>query len=120
MHAKNLKAISKYRVGLDNIDLNYAESRGIPVTKTVGANSDAVADFAVALMLGTARRMVYIDQECRKRNWVKTNSIQMGNKTLGLMGMGSIGKSVAKKVSGFDMKIIVYDVVQDMEYTRKG
>ncbi|KYZ76195.1 hydroxyacid dehydrogenase [Anaerosporomusa subterranea] len=118
-NAKQLKAISKYGVGLDNIDLAYAEQRGIIVTKTVGANTGAVADFAVTLMLATARRMVYIDQECRQRNWAKVSTIQMDNKTLGLIGLGSIAKAVVKKVSGFDMKIIAYDTSPDLEYAQK-
>ncbi|MDF2501749.1 MAG: Phosphoglycerate dehydrogenase [Anaerosporomusa subterranea] len=118
-NAKQLKAISKYGVGLDNIDLAYAEQRGIVVTKTVGANTGAVADFAVTLMLATARRMVYIDQECRQRNWAKVSTIQMDNKTLGLIGLGSIAKAVVKKVSGFDMKIIAYDTSPDLEYAQK-
>jgi D-3-phosphoglycerate dehydrogenase len=115
-HAPKLKAISKYGVGLDNIDLEYTGQRGIIVTKTVGANADAVAEYAVALMMAASRRIVYIDQECRKRDWVKTNSIQMTGKTLGLIGMGSIGKLVAKKVNGFGMRILAYDVFQDHEY----
>lgn len=118
-NAKQLKVISKYGVGLDNIDLSYAERQGIVVTKTLGANSNAVADFAVALMLATARRMVYIDQECRQRNWAKVSTIQMDNKTLGLIGLGGIAKAVVKKVSGFDMKIIAYDTSPDLEYAQK-
>jgi D-3-phosphoglycerate dehydrogenase len=115
-HASKLKAIAKYGVGLDNIDLEYAGQRGIIVTKTVGANADAVADYTVALMMAASRRIVYIDQECRKRDWVKTNSIQMAEKTLGLIGLGNIGKLVAKKVTGFEMNILAYDVFQDQEY----
>jgi D-3-phosphoglycerate dehydrogenase len=117
--APKLKAISKYGVGLDNIDLEFAKQHGIAVTKTVGANSDAVADYAVALLLATARRIVYIDQECRKRNWAKTNSLQMCHKTLGLIGLGNIGKLVVKKVAGFEMKVLAYDVFHDVEYAAK-
>lgn len=118
-HAKKLRAIAKYGVGLDNIDLDYAASRGIAVTKTVGANTDAVAEFAVSLMLAAARRLVYIDDGCRKRNWAKVSTLQMDGKTLGLVGLGNIAKAVAKKVSGFEMKIIAFDVVQDLAYAQK-
>ncbi|HBE78468.1 MAG TPA: hydroxyacid dehydrogenase [Firmicutes bacterium] len=118
--AANLRAISKYGVGLDNIDLELAKSRGIKVSKTIGANSEAVAEFAVTLMLATARRMPFIDQECRKRNWAKIKAIQMDHKTLGLIGLGNIGKCVTKKVSGYDMSVIAYDVVQDQEYAKRN
>lgn len=111
-----LKAVAKYGVGTDNIDVAFAESRGIKVTKTVGANSDAVSEFAVTLMLAVARRAAFIDAECRKLNWSKINSIQMTGKTLGLVGLGAIGKLVAKKVRGFDMEVLAYDAFQDKEY----
>ncbi|MDK2798725.1 MAG: hypothetical protein PWQ70_344 [Clostridiales bacterium] len=117
-HAKKLKAISKYGVGVDNIDIEYAKKEGIPVTRAVGANANAVADYAVALMLGVARRIVYIDQECRQLNWSKITTIEMWNKTLGLVGLGSIGKGVAKRISGFNMKVLAYDLYQDEEYAK--
>jgi len=114
--AGKLKAIAKYGVGMDNIDVAFAESRNIAVTKTLGANSDSVAEFAVTLMLSVARRSVYFDAECRKSNWIKSSTIQMTGRTLGIIGLGAIGKLVAKKVKGFDMSVIVYDAFQDQEY----
>jgi D-3-phosphoglycerate dehydrogenase len=117
-HAKKLKAISKYGVGTDNIDMEYTKNAGIPVTRTVGANSDAVADYAMALLLGVARKVVLIDKECRKLNWNKITTVEMWGKTLGLIGLGSIGKGVAKRASGFNMKILAYDLYQDEEYAK--
>jgi D-3-phosphoglycerate dehydrogenase len=111
-----LKAIAKYGVGTDNIDMAFAESRGIKVTKTVGANSDAVAEFAVTLMLSVARRASFIDAECRKLNWTKISSLQMTGKTLGLIGLGAIGKLVAAKVKGFEMPVLAYDEFKDTAY----
>ncbi|MDK2801529.1 MAG: hypothetical protein PWQ70_3148 [Clostridiales bacterium] len=118
--AKKLKVISKYGVGTDNIDLQYAEEAGISVTRAIGANADAVADYAVALMLGVARKVVLIDRKCRKLNWSKITTIEMWNKTLGLIGLGSIGKGVAKRVSGFNMKVLAYDLFQDKEYAKQN
>lgn len=117
--AENLKAIAKYGVGLDNIDLEYAKSRGIKVTITLGANTDAVAEFAVTLMLACARRLVFIDRGCRERNWAKVSTMQMDGKTLGLVGLGNIARAVAKKVSGFGMRVLAYDVVKDSEYAER-
>lgn len=114
--ATKLKAIARYGVGTDNIDVAAAKSRNIPVTITVGANSDAVAEYAVTLMLSVARRAAYYDAECRKLNWSKSNTLQITGKTLGLVGFGAIGKLVAKKMTGFNMKVLAYDAFQDREY----
>ena len=110
-HASKLRAISKYGVGTDNIDLAWAEQAGIPVAVAAGANSDSVADYAMALMLAVARRVVQIDRQCRARNWQKFNSLSMYGKTLGLVGLGAIGRGVARRAAGFGMKILAYDVV---------
>jgi phosphoglycerate dehydrogenase-like enzyme len=98
-HAKKLKCISKYGVGTDNIDLVQAEEMGIPVTITLGANKDAVADYTLALMLAVARKITEIDSECRQGNWNKIKTVDVWRKTLGLVGLGSIGKGVAHRGS---------------------
>lgn len=115
-HAKKLKVISKYGVGTDNIDLDYANKAGIIVTRTVGANSEAVADYAIALMLGVARRIVFVDKKCRNLNWNSEVSLDVWGKTLGIIGLGKIGKGVAKRALGFNMKIFVYDSYIDEEF----
>ena len=115
-YAKKLKVISKYGVGTDNIDIEYAKNHNTHVTITKGANSEAVADYAVALMLAVARKIVYIDKGCRTLNWKKVNSMGMYGKTLGLVGMGSIGKNVVKRAKGFSMNILAYDVFNDEEF----
>lgn len=117
--ASRLKVISKYGVGTDNIDIQFAKERGIPVTVTPGANSDAVADYALALMLAAARKVPLIDRECRKRNWSKITTVDVWQKTLGLIGMGQIGKGVALRAKGFNMKTIAYDVVPDVDFAAK-
>ena len=66
--APKLKAIAKYGVGVDNIDLEAAKARGIKVSVTVGANSEAVADYAFALLMAAARKLTLIDDECRRGN----------------------------------------------------
>ena len=81
--APRLRAIAKYGVGLDNIDLAACEARGIKVSRTVGANSEAVADYALALMLGVARKVALIDRRCRERDWSKITGIDLyGNMPL--------------------------------------
>ncbi|GGG01669.1 phosphoglycerate dehydrogenase [Paenibacillus abyssi] len=115
-HARKLKVISKYGVGIDNVDTDYAKQMSIPVTVTAGANKEAVADYAFALMLGTARKLAQIDKECKNVNWNKMTTIDMWGKTLGLIGLGNIGKGVAKRAGGFNMNVLAYDLFQDKAY----
>lgn len=114
--APKLKIIAKYGVGLDNIDLDYCKAHDIQVEITRGANSAAVADFAFALMLGLARRMVEIDKGCRAGDWSKKESLDVFGKKLGVLGLGAIGKGVVRRASGFDMDIYGYDVFRDDDF----
>lgn len=114
--APHLKAIAKYGVGLDNIELEVCKARGIQVSRTIGANSEAVADYAFALMLALARRLLPIDKLCRLDNWQKITTVDVTGRTLGLLGFGAIGRNVARRASGFNMEIMAYDVVWDEDY----
>ncbi|HEY8499413.1 MAG TPA: phosphoglycerate dehydrogenase [Clostridia bacterium] len=114
--APRLKAIAKYGVGLDNIDIEAAKSRSIKVSCTTGANSEAVADYTMALMLAVARKVVEIDKKCRTGNWVKIVTSDISNKTLGLIGLGVVGKLVAARAQGFSMKVIAHDIFWDAAY----
>jgi len=106
--AARLKAVAKYGVGVDNIDLGECEKRGIKVSITVGANSDAVADYAFALMMAAARRVIEIDAKCRRKDWSKTNGLDIYGKTLGLLGFGAIGKCMAARAKGFGMRVLAH------------
>jgi D-3-phosphoglycerate dehydrogenase len=117
--AVKLKAISKYGVGVDNIDLDYAKEKGIKVSRAVGANFDAVADFTMCLMLAVARKITVIDRECRKNNWSKIMSMEIYGKTLGIVGTGHIGRGVIKRAKGFDMNILAFDVCPDEKLARE-
>ena len=116
--APKLKAIAKYGVGTDNIDLEACQRRGIKVSKTLGANSNAVADYAFALMLACARRLNLIDRRCRQKDWGKITSIDLYGKTLGIVGLGNVGKCVARRALGFSMRVLAYDVYQDEAYAK--
>lgn len=114
--APNLKAISKYGVGLDNIDLDECRKRGIKVSRTVGANSNAVADYAFALMCGVARKMALIDKRCHEKDWSKITSMDIHGKTIGIIGLGAIGKCVARRAAGFEMRILASDTHWDADF----
>lgn len=116
-NAKKLRAISKYGVGLDNIDLALCKERGIKVSRTVGANSNAVADYAFALMLGVARKVCLIDKRCHEKDWSKITGIDLYGKTLGIIGLGAIGKCVARRANGFSMKILGSDPYWDDDFS---
>lgn len=114
--APDLKAVSKYGVGLDNIDLDECKKRNIKVSRTTGSNSNAVADYAFALMLGVARRIAYTDRLCRNMEWKKVVGIDVFGKTLGIIGLGAIGKCVARRARGFCMRMMASDPSWDEEF----
>lgn len=117
--APGLRAVAKYGVGTDNIDLARAAERGIPVSVTRGANADAVADFAFTLMAACARGLLSIDRRCRNRDWSKQTGLDISGKTLGILGLGAIGRGVARRGRlGFGMRVMAYDACWDEEYAR--
>ena len=117
--APGLRAIAKYGVGLDNLDLETCRKRGIRVSTTTGANTGAVADYAFALMLALARRLLPIDSACRRNDWGKRLALDVEGRTLGLIGFGSIGRAVARRAKGFDMRILAADEQWDAAYARE-
>ena len=114
---KKLKIMARYGVGLDNVDIPAAEKRGIYVTSAKNCNMYSVAEHAIMLMLTLARSQVYIDNETRKGGWNLRNSVsifEMKGKTIGIIGIGSIGTHTAKIAhDGFDMNVVAYDPYAD-------
>lgn len=117
--AHNLNVISKYGVGVDNIDIKAATTQGIVVTNTPKANIDAVADLTFALMLALARRIPEADRETKAGNWKKFIGTSVWRKKLGVIGLGKIGRQVVKRARGFEMEILCYDIIQDEEFARQ-
>lgn len=114
--APKLKAIAKYGVGVDNIDMDACKERDIKVSRTVGANSVAVADYAMALILAVARKTVLIDSRCRQGDWKKITTRDVTGSTIGILGLGAIGKNVAQRAQGFGMTVLAYDPFWDDAY----
>ena len=114
--AGRLRAIAKYGVGVDNIDMEYARERGIPVSVTRGANANAVADYAFALMLTAARGVSRADRACRQGRWERVSGLDVWGKTLGILGLGAIGRGVAARGRGFQMRGLAYDLYRDEAY----
>jgi len=118
--AADLQAISKYGVGIDNIDVEAAKCRNITVTITSGANSDAVADYAFALMMAVARQVILIDKACHNRDWSRQTSLDVYGARLGILGFGAIGRGVAiRGAAGFGMQVLAYDLCWDEEFAAR-
>jgi len=110
---KNLKVISQVAVGVDNIDLEAAAAHNIPVGHTPDLLTDATADLTFALILAAARRLVEAVDYAREghwKTWELTNLLgaDVHGSTLGIIGMGRIGQAVAKRASGFNMRLLYY------------
>lgn len=119
--ASRLKVISRYGVGLDNVDVEAATTRGIVVTNTPGANSAAVAELALALILGLTRGVCKAVESTRKGSWPRLSGTGLKGKTVGLLGFGRIGKEVASRLRGFGCRILVFDPqVDGEEAARQG
>lgn len=111
--APRLHIVAQYAVGFDNIDVEAAGQRGIVVTNTPGVLTDATADFAFTLLLAAARRIVEADRfvrEGRFRRWetMLLFGMDLKGKTLGIVGMGRIGRAMARRAAGFGMQIVYF------------
>ncbi|MCK5155790.1 MAG: hydroxyacid dehydrogenase [Spirochaetales bacterium] len=109
--APKLKLIIRGGVGIDNIDKDYAESKGIVVRNTPKASSIAVAELAFALMLSVPNKIIAAHNGMADGKWLKKNikRTELFGKTLCLIGIGNIAKEVAKRASAFGMKVVAYD-----------
>ncbi len=114
-NAPRLKVVSFHGVGVDHIDVKAATRLGITVANCPGTNGQAVADLTIGLMVAVARSIPEADQRLRKDEWGRYNGSELWEKTLGLIGLGYIGRAVAKRATGFNMKILVYDPFVDLE-----
>lgn len=117
--ADKLKVIARYGVGVDNVDLAAARAKGICVTNTPGANSVSVAELAVGLILSLARKIPDFAAATRAGDWPRTAGLTIEGKTIGLLGLGSIGKQVARRLAGFDCRLLAYDPAADVEFARR-
>jgi phosphoglycerate dehydrogenase-like enzyme len=108
-----LKVISRSGVGYDDIDVPAATERGVAVCTTPGLNHNAVAEYTFALLLQCARKLCENLHEGRSGGWTWRQGRDLAGRTLGIVGLGAIGKQVAKRARAFDMKVLAYDVARD-------
>lgn len=111
--APRLKAVLKHGVGVDNIDIAACTRRGLPVLNTPGSNSGAVAELAIGMMLALARNIPPAHNSVISGGWDRRVGSEIAGKTLGIVGLGNIGKSLALKATGLGLKIIATDLYPD-------
>lgn len=121
-YCRNLKAIGVLRGGYENVNLEYADKKGITVFNTPGRNANAVADFTVGVLISECRNISRSHMNLKIGKWIRdyTNADSvpdLSNKIVGIIGFGEIGKKVAKRLAGFDMNIVVYDPFFKGEYS---
>ena len=116
----SLKIIMRAGSGYNTIDTKGARKRGIDVMNTPGANANAVAEEVIALMLADARHLVEADPSCRKGEWEKSKFMgrEVTGKTVGIVGLGYIGQLVARRLGGFECKLLGFDPVISPEKAR--
>lgn len=119
--SRNLKVVSNYAVGYNNIDVDEATKRNIMITNTPDVLTDTTADCAFLLLMAISRRLVEVDNYVRDGKWVKAWGPKMllgsdiTGKTLGIIGLGRIGKAMIPRAQGFKMKVLYHDTSRDIK-----
>ncbi|RLQ88875.1 phosphoglycerate dehydrogenase [Notoacmeibacter ruber] len=116
---ENLKLVVKHGVGVDNIDIAACTAAGVPVCNTPAANADAVAELAVGLMFSMARFVPQGHISVTSGGWNRQIGTQLGGKTLGIVGLGNIGKRLAKLALGLGMKVVATDKFPDQAFAEE-
>jgi D-3-phosphoglycerate dehydrogenase / 2-oxoglutarate reductase len=107
--ARQLKIVSCYGVGFDHVDIAAATARGVLVTNSAGANSAAVAELTISLMLALARHLVMANDSVKSGKWPILDGISIMGKTVGLIGLGAIGREVSLRLKCFGCRLVAYD-----------
>ena len=105
----NLKAIAKYGVGVDNIDLEAAKEKGIKISRAIGCNSLSVAEHAMSFVFALSKNIYKATKNVKEGGWDKIYGFELYGKTIGIIGFGNIGKHVARIANGIGMKVCAYD-----------
>ncbi|CVI62266.1 phosphoglycerate dehydrogenase [Agrobacterium sp. TS43] len=117
--APRLKAIARFGVGVDNIDIDAAHRHGIAVTNAPGGNANAVAELTLGLILSAMRRIPYLHDALRGGAWDRFVGQELIGRRVGLLGFGNIARKIARKLSGFDVEVIAYDKFPDQAAATK-
>ena len=113
-----LKVISKYGIGLDSVDVQAATDLKVPVLFTPGVNHTTVAEHCFGLMINLAKHFYAEITHVKNGSWKRITGIELAGKTLGIIGLGRIGKEVATRARAFGMKVIAYDIYWDEQFAK--
>lgn len=111
-----LKAISRYGVGYDRVDLKAAEKQRVVVTNTPGVNAEAVGELAFGMMMSLSRSLTKLDASTKTNGWIRSTGKELYGKRIGIVGLGAIGKVVARCAGGFAMEVFAYDPYMNESY----
>jgi len=114
-----LKVIARYGVGVDGVDLAAAREKHIVVTNTPGANSVSVAELALGLMLALGRQIPSAVSAVRQGQFPRLNGVSLEGKVVGILGLGAIGKQLARRLAGFDCTLLAYDPYPDTAFAAR-
>ncbi len=114
--AKVLKVIARYGAGIDRVDLEAAKENKIYVTNTPGANSVSAAELTIGLIISVARNIINGNNSVKDGKWPRFSGVSLTGKIFGIIGLGNIGKEVAKRLKAFNVKIIAFDVHYDKDF----
>lgn len=115
-----VRIISRFGTGIDNIDLRAAQQSGIVVNNAVGINSNAVAEFIIGLIFASMRNILAAIMRCKMATGVSRMAVNYKGKRIGLVGYGNIGKTLAKRLSGFDVELLAFDKQPDYQVADKA
>ncbi len=115
-HAKNLKFIARVGAGMENIDVRFAEERGIKLISSPEGNRDSVAEHVVGMLLIMMHRLFIASAEVKNGIWKREENRgdELLGKTFGIIGYGNMGKAVARRLSGFGVKVIFHDILPNL------
>ncbi|WP_426432123.1 2-hydroxyacid dehydrogenase [Winogradskyella sp. HB-48] len=110
--ATNLKFIGRVGAGLENIDCDYAKKKGVYLISAPEGNRNAVGEHALGMLLSLFNKLNKADREVRQGKWLReaNRGLELDGKTIGLIGYGNMGKAFAKKLKGFDVEVLCYDI----------
>lgn len=117
--ADRLRVVCMHGTGVDHIDVAAASARGIYVGNAPGGNNNAVAELTVGLMIAACRHIPYADSSVRQNGWQRRLGMELAGKTLGLVGLGFIGKRVVELLSGFGMTYLAFDRCRDEAFAAR-
>jgi phosphoglycerate dehydrogenase-like enzyme len=117
--APRLRAIARYGIGTDNVDLVAAERAGVVVSNTPDANAVAVAEFTLALILALLRRLALLDRRVRAGEWAPERGAQLAGNVVGVLGLGRVGAEVARRASALGATVLAHDPYREPERARE-